>query len=162
MKSLSLLLLSAITFSVFGQKTVTSTLKLENVIFGSCSIASIPFKYSIKNLGPETFVFHASPSTPIDDLTFNVYLSQNETIETGILGGENDLRVGSAVPAQYTLNNGQLAVNKIAVPVRNPPYSSYRFMIVEVVYSSGPSMSGSTFISKKYRVSSGQVVFDNP
>lgn len=162
MKSLVLLLLSAITFSVFGQKTVKSTLKLENVIFGNCSITSIPFKYSIKNLGPETFVFHASPSTPIDDLTFNVYLSQNETIETGVIGGENDLRVGSAVPAQYTLNNGQLNVNKIAVPVSNPPYSSYRFMIVEVVYSSGPSMSGSTFVSKKYRVSSGQVVFENP
>lgn len=160
MKSLFLLLLSAITFSVFGQKTVKSTLNLENVIFGDCSIASIPFKYSIKNLGPETFVFHASPSTPIDDLTFNVYLSQNETIETGIIGGENDLRVGSAVPAQYTLNNGQIAVNKIAVPVRNPPYGSYRFMIVEVVYSSGPSMTGSTFVSKKYRMSLGKVVFE--
>jgi len=162
MKSLVLLLLSAITFSAFGQKTVKSTLRLENIGFGNCSMASIPFKYSIKNLGPETFVFHASPSTPIDDLTFNVYLSQNETIETGILGGENDLRVGSAVPAQYTLTDGQIAFNKISVPVRNPPYSSYRFVIVEVVYSSGPSMTGSTFLAKKYRMSSGQVVFENP
>jgi len=160
MKTLLTILFSAFCFTVLGQKTVRSTLKLENIGFGECTAQSVPFKYSIKNYGPETFIFHASPSTPIDDLTFNVYLSQNETLETGTIGGINDVRIGSAVPAQYTLAVGDIAFNRISVPVNNPAYSSYRFVIVEVAYSSSSAMTATTLLAKKYRVSLGKVIFE--
>ncbi len=93
------------------------------------------FQILNKKLLPLTVcVFHGSPSTPIDDLTFSVYLSNNETIETGIIGGENDPRIGTFVPAQQTLAVGGIAFNMASVAVNNPPYSSYKYIIVEVSY----------------------------
>jgi hypothetical protein len=160
MKTIIILLISSCFYGVFAQKTVTTVLKLENVTFGSCTAQTVPFKYSIKNYGPNPYVFHGAPTTPIDDLTFSVYLSNNETIETGILGGENDPRIGTFVPGQQTLAVGGIAFSIARVAVNNPPYSSYKYMIIEVSYVSGAGMTATTFLARKYRISLGQVVFD--
>jgi hypothetical protein len=47
-----------------------------------------------------------------------------------------------------------------SVAVNNPPYSSYKYIIVEVSYVSGAGMTATTFLAKKYRISLGKVVFD--
>lgn len=138
----------------FAQKAVSSVLNLESFSFTESTLQSLTLKYTIKNNGPEKYIFHGSTTTPIDDLTVTIYLSKNETLETGVLGGENDLQIGTFVPAQYTLLAGSTVTLKKALSLNRPPFGSYKYCIVSVAYVQGPGMSSKTYLSKKYSTTS--------
>lgn len=117
---------------VFAQKPVAPDIAIDNLVINERTANTVSVSFVLKNNGPGAFSFQGSPTTPIDDFQVSLYLSANNTLETGNLNGVNDLLIGESQPNGSTLNEGSSIRLTVRTSVNNPNYDAYKFIIVRL------------------------------